>query len=95
VKSKTLLVTTAATLGVIVAYVLDVLVSAQRVSFLHTTPGQYVAQLLIPQPPRPREHSALGLKIVMSLAFDAIVWFLIILGILTLVRRLFATTESK
>jgi hypothetical protein len=93
-KSKTLRIAAAATLGIIVAYVLDVLVSAQRVSFLRTTPGQYLAQLLIPVPPHPRELSTLGLKIVASVAFDAFVWFLIILGVLTLMRRLFDTRRS-
>ena len=51
------------------------------------TPGEYIARREVPVPPRPNELSALGEKIVLAFAVDSACYFVLILALSVITRK--------
>jgi hypothetical protein len=82
---KLLRIAVAILVSMFLAYVTELLIRQYSTTF---TPGMFIAQNIVPIPPKPNELSTLGTKILLAFVLDSLCYLILISSLFVITRKL-------
>jgi hypothetical protein len=92
---KILRIAVAAILSMLLAYFTEVFIRNYSTILTFAMPGQYVADRVVPVPPRPNELSTIGETILVAFAVDSACYFVLILALSVITRKFLSKPDNQ